>query len=164
MTALVKKLKSKDGFTLVEMLAAVVLLGFLVLVVGSGTSVAMRVYNETIRYSESCTISATILGACENELRFAYDIRDTDGNVNAFTSNDYGEDTRFELEDGMVHVVSRSGNVLLLGEKVYTNGLRVSKFSVKINEETPPYGKMITVNIQMNDGNGVTAEILNVNG
>ena len=159
------KLKTDGGFTLVEMLAAVVLLGFLILVVGAGTNVAIKVYNEAIQYAESRTISSTALSAMENEIRFAYDIKTSDsGAISGFTSSQYGEDARFELKDGMIQVVSRVGETPLLGKKVYAGGLRIDSFSVTVNSTPVPYGQMVTVNIKMNDGSNVTAEILNVNG
>ncbi len=161
-----RKRMGSGGFTLIEMLAAVVLLGFLILVVGAGTSVAVNVYNEAIQYAESRTISSTALSAMENEIRFAYDIKTADsGAISGFTSSEYGEDARFELKDGMIQVVSRTGETPLLGEKVYASGLKIDSFSVTVNSTAvPPYGQMVTVYIKMNDGSDVTAEILNVNG
>lgn len=70
-----RKTKENKGFTFIEMLLSLVLLGFLSLVVGAGSTTALNVYRDGVGYAESRALSATLLMAMENDLRYAKDLR-----------------------------------------------------------------------------------------
>ncbi len=164
-----RKTKENKGFTFIEMLLSLVLLGFLSLVVGAGSTTALNVYRDGVGYAESRALSATLLMAMENDLRYAKDLR-MEGDTVKFTSPYYGNESSFLVENGRVKVQRTVGEsqekVLLLGEKMYSNGLGVDSLAVMVdNSDTVEgeYGRKVTVTITMNDGNTVSTSLLNIN-
>jgi prepilin-type N-terminal cleavage/methylation domain-containing protein len=156
-------MKKQNGFTFIEMLAAMLILGFLILLVGSGTNAAMKVYDESISYSESNTLCSTLIFSIENELRYASSFNtDTDGVINSFTSADYGMDTSFKVDDGKLKISSSTNTFPVVGDKTYTDGLEVYKFQIKKGDKVSA-GQMIEINITLNNGTSVSTEVLNLN-
>lgn len=164
---MIRKTKINKGFTFVEMLLSVALLGLLSLVVAAGSATALNVYREGVGYAESRVLSATLLIAMENDLRYAQDLRMEEEKVK-FTSPYYGNEATYLIKDEKIYVQSKVGDadseVLLLGEKMYTNGQGVASLELnEVEDVTLPYGKLFSVKIEMKDGSVVETRILNVN-
>ena len=99
-----KKLKGKTGFTLIEMLASMLILVLLILGMDMGMSAASRVYSESVFESNSGSLSGILNTAIGDVLRYSEDIKinpgtfeDSDGNILpkedvgfVFTNYEYG--------------------------------------------------------------------------
>lgn len=162
--------KKNKGFTFVEMLLCVLLVGLLTLVVAAGSKTALDVYRQSVRYAESRVLSATLLKAMENELCYADDLKENtiEGEKRiTFTSASYGNDVFFLVNDkGRICVQKQDSSTLLLGEKMYPNGLGVESLEITVssaNEVQGSYGKAVKITLKMKDGNTVETQFLNVN-
>lgn len=157
-----KKLKSKNGFTFVEMYASILILGFLAILIGVGTKAALTVYEQSTTYSESNTLCSTLLFSVENELRYASSIEDTNGVIDSFTSASYGSGTSFKVKDGKIKISSSAGDISVVGDKVYTSNLAVDKLQIKKGDKVDA-GQMIEINITLSNGTSVSTQVLNLN-
>ena len=99
-----KKLKNKGGFTLIEMMAALLILVLLVVGMGHGMEAAGRVYAASTFESESATLAGILNTSLGDILRYSFSMRENPGVVEDsagnriqkddvayfFTSLDYG--------------------------------------------------------------------------
>ncbi len=95
-----KKLKSKKGMTLVEMLATLVILVFLVVGVGTCMSSAIRIYDKATFEADSATLAGIVNTTLSDMLRFSkvrndgnyinYDGTKISDTTFVFTSKEYG--------------------------------------------------------------------------
>lgn len=169
---------NQNGFTLAEVLVAVMLLGFMTLVVAAGSGVAIRVQDESTEFSESRLLAATLLTAMENELRYASDLSaEADGTLRTFQSTVYGENTSIQLqaetgetleEDGGFVCIKQSDGkeVLLLGKKTYPDKLRVKALQITVEDDTVTAGRYRTavhITLTLNDDYTLETSLLNVN-
>ncbi len=114
------KLHSSRGFTLVEMLAATIVVMLLSLIIATGSQAALRAYTQIVTEAEASTLCGTLTQVICDELRFATDVDcNPDGTVRQYVSDQYGEKSLLETVDGRLMV----GSYPLLGEKAYTSGL-----------------------------------------
>lgn len=117
-----RKLRSTQGFTLMETLASLVILALMGSLLGGGISSSVRIYRQSTALSESDTLSSTLFEAISDELRFATDITTADGDLNTYTSLQYGSDTRFTNgPDGRIKIDGQD----LINQLSYT-GLNAS--------------------------------------
>lgn len=145
-----KKLKSKKGFTLVEMLACIVALLLIGGICTTGMSLAVNSYNKSVYESDSQMLENTLnLYLCDI-LRHATSIL-TDGDVNAEEQNVTSfTNVAYQIYDGHIEVSERtegSGGTFLVyeskngqgamivGENVYASTLYISDFVLKYNPE-----------------------------
>jgi prepilin-type N-terminal cleavage/methylation domain-containing protein len=117
-----KKLKkrAKRGFTLIEILCAVVILLLLSLLMVAGVRVAVKSLNIEMQHSESQILCSSLRTIVNDELRYAGSI-DMSGTEIAFFSQNYGEKVTFTTDE--------EGHVLLgedkvLSTKSYPYGMR----------------------------------------
>lgn len=105
-----KKLKNKAGMTLVEMLASLLILVFLVVGMGPSMDTATRIYGEATFESDSAMLARIVNNAMGDVLRYSRQIRDGENLVDyagiplpgdvtfVFTSYDYRiQDAYFSL-------------------------------------------------------------------
>lgn len=93
-----KKLKSSGGFTLMEVLASMLILTFLVIGMGPGMKTAMTVYQESTFQSSSTALIGTMNATLGDVLRYAEDVElldkvEDDKYTFTFTNTDYGLQT-----------------------------------------------------------------------
>lgn len=117
-----RKLRSSGGFTLTEMLAAIVILLLTVTALGAGISASVRVYQQSVTLSEAGTLLSTLTEAVSDELRFAENIiveTDASGARHlTFTSVNYGVDASFSNgDDGRIKISGAD----LVGEMAYSS-------------------------------------------
>lgn len=100
-----RKLKSKAGFTLMEMMVSIFILVLLVSAMGTGMDSGLRIYKDAIFESNSATLSGIVNTAVGDMLRYAEDIKlvspakDIDF---VFTNKEYGvADAYFYIGDGV---------------------------------------------------------------
>ena len=105
-----RKLANREGFTLVEMLAAVVILVLLGLILNTGLQTAVDSYRTMIAQSETELLLSTLVHAVADELRYAEDATVAGGTV-TYTSASYGENTTLDI--GSNGQVTASGQRLL---------------------------------------------------
>lgn len=117
-----KKLRSSGGFTLMEVLASMLILTFLVIGMGPGMKTAMTVYQESTFQSSSTALIGTMNATLGDVLRYAEDITPGEGNTFTFTNTDYG------LQ-----------NVSLVGNNGAENGV----FTCKEVKNSPPVYKSL---------------------
>lgn len=107
-----KKLKSKAGMTLVEMLVSLLILVFLVVGMGPGMETASRIYQDATFESDSAMLARIVNNAMGDILRYADRVDTTDQEGNAlpdgvpfvFTSYDY------RIQDGYFYIPTQAGS------------------------------------------------------
>ena len=118
-----RKINSEAGFTLVEMLAAVVILVMLSLMLGTGLQMTMDSYQKITAQSEVDLLASTAVNALADDLRFARDVsvKTIDANQAAdykkdcsnfnYTSDSFaGKELRIGLNDaGQIVVCENNG-------------------------------------------------------
>lgn len=112
-----RKLRSRAGMTLTELLAAIAVLGVLGAGLAAGFPAAARVYREATADAEASVLFSTLSAAVGDELRCARNPR-TDG---SYDSDLYGKNVSIAADgDGYLTV----GNEPLVGSRTYTGSLR----------------------------------------
>ncbi len=76
-----KKLRSSGGFTLIEMLATLLILVFLILGIDTGMDSALRIYDEAKFQSNSASMANIVNTSLGDILRYAVDVEVVDPNV-----------------------------------------------------------------------------------
>lgn len=99
-----KKLKSKSGLTLMEMMAALLVMVLLVVGMGTGMDSGMRVYRESKFETDSAALADILNTSMSDLLRYAQDIKSTtatpDGIDFTFTNPEFGVlDGYFQMSD-----------------------------------------------------------------
>ena len=131
-----KKLKDSAGFSLVEMLCAVVILVLLCLMLNSGLSVAVKSYFDITAESETQLLLNSLTNAIAGELRYAYEVT---GTGDSFT---YNGGLSLDWSSGQVLVMDGAGGAteLLPKEKEDTGkggAYRDGSYAVEHLEITP---------------------------
>ncbi|MBQ2901237.1 MAG: type II secretion system protein [Agathobacter sp.] len=162
-----KKLKSRNGFTLIEMLACVVVLLLIGGICSAGMSLATRSYNESIYESDSQMLEDTLnLYLCDI-LRHATSVQ-TEGdeavaekNVISFTNVAYqiydGHIEVSERTEGsggtfLVYESSNGQGAMIVGENVYAGTLYISDFVLKYNPEKNYFTGYYTIQSEVVEG------------
>ena len=79
-----KKLKSKSGMTLMEMMASLLILTLLVTAMGTGMDTAMNVYGDAMFESNSASLAGIVNTALSDVLRHAQDVKTKNLDANEF--------------------------------------------------------------------------------
>lgn len=114
-----KKLKSGRGFTVVEMLAAAVVLILLGLMMNTGFQMALRTYRSITARSELDLLLSTAVDALADDLRYA---RNVSGEGTGFTyrSDSFGENASFTVDTS--DTSDTKGQILANGLRVLSTG------------------------------------------
>lgn len=148
MKTLKRKLRSRAGMTLTELLAAMAVLALLGTAIGAGTSAATRVYRQSTTFSEAAVLASTLTEAIADELRYATDLPETDASNPPFTSQTYGKGVSITngIDDDEGHLMI--GSHALVGSRTYTSGL-----TAVVDIEWK--GKAFDVTLTINDASAV---------
>lgn len=141
-----KKLKSKKGFTLVEMLVCVVTLVLIGLICSGGIKLAMNSLQAITFDSNSRTLEATLDIYISDLLRHATDIKCDSENV-TFTNQAYyikngilkidTQGSKVKDAGYLVCTGSNSAQERMLANKgIYTDNLYITDFSLSYEEST----------------------------
>lgn len=134
---MLKKLKSKAGMTLMEMMVSLLIMVLLVLAMGTGMNAGVRVYNDAQFESHSATLAANINTALTDILRYSQDIRTplskdpvtTVSSKFKFTNLDYGlRDATFAVTNGIVQIRSENNG---FQPKALVNSGAYDKLTIK---------------------------------
>lgn len=162
-----KKIKSQKGFTLIEMLACVVVLLLIGGICSAGMNLATRSYNESVYESDSQMLEDTLnLYLCDI-LRHATSVQTetdagvTEKNVISFTNVAYqiydGHIEVSERKEGtggtfLVYESSNGQGALIVGENVYAETLYVTDFVLKYNPEKKYFTGYYTIQSTVVEG------------
>lgn len=111
-----KKLNSRSGLTLVEMMAATVILILLGLILNTGLQMSMNTYRSITAQSELELLLSTAVDALADDLRYARNVSPQGGSF-TYTSDSFGRGTSLTVdsEDGQI----KAGGKRLLSTGAY---------------------------------------------
>ncbi len=120
----VKKLRSRRGLSVVEMLAAVLALTLLCLALGSGLHLAVHSYRVMIAEAETELLLSTAADALMDELRFADPWAElgTDGKLVTYESRRYGPYASIAIDDDG-RLVVKNPTAPELGHQLLASGV-----------------------------------------
>lgn len=161
---MLKKLHSKAGMTLMEMMVSLLIMVLLVLAMGTGMNAGVRVYNDANFESHSASLAANINTALTDMLRYAQDVRDPETAEGAtpvsdfvFTNLEYGlRDAYFSVADGVIKIISEKNGFqpkALVNSGSY-NKLIVDAASFSVTY----YPEGVAASITTLDGTAVTSD------
>lgn len=128
-----KKLRSRRGMTITELLVSVLLVVLLSGAILVGTNTALRTYRQSVGLSRAQTALSTLMQAVGDELRLASKVQVTDGVVSYTSARKNTQAVRLSLSTKGELLVD---NALLVTDGVYANGtLQVSKFSLGYQDQ-----------------------------
>ena len=114
-----RKLRSKGGFTLTELLTAVAILGLIAAALEVGLPTAVRAYRQVTASAEAQVLCSTLSTAIADELRYAAAPREN-GGAAQFDSAAFGRNVSFGTDgSGKITI----GGLPLVGDGAYTSGL-----------------------------------------
>nr|WP_307990996.1 hypothetical protein [uncultured Niameybacter sp.] len=124
-----KKLKSQQGFSVVEMLMAILILILTLSFIGGGVTVIKDAYLKITLRTEAHTLLSTIITAVSNELQSANDVKKIEeareNTYWSFYNLERGYRMHFENKNNNIYIKTEvsSEELPLLTEKTITNGL-----------------------------------------
>lgn len=121
-----KKLNSQSGLTVVELLAATVVLMLLGLMLNTGLQTALSTYRAIVAQSELELLLSTAVDALADDLRYA---RDVSGENTSFTytSDSFGEGTKLTVDS--------AGQIKANGKRVLSTGAYGLNEAYKVKED-----------------------------
>ena len=145
-----RKLKSKKGFTMIEMLVCVVTLVLLCMIVTTGSNLATMSMNASLFETESQMMKATLDLCIGDLLRHATDVKTKDDGTVEYFSND-----AYYIDDGIIEVEEKDSGIadagylvcttwvdgsdsglLVANRGIYVNGMYVRNFELKYEGDT----------------------------
>lgn len=117
-----RKLRSRQGMTLVETLTTLAVFAILSVALVVGTTAAWKVYQKAVVAGEARTLESTITQSLSGELRYSQNVN-TDGTVVSFDSDAFGTKVSVISSSGRIKIGNDTKSYDLLPEKTYTNGL-----------------------------------------
>lgn len=147
-----KKLSSRKGFSLVEMLAATMVLVLLVLILNVGLNLSVKSYRTMTAESETQLLLSSVTNVLSDELRYARDIvtkteatEDTEGlsgNLDRFLSVSYGRNTALSLKEGQLYANGKR----MLAAGAYGNGTyQIERLKITYDEQAETFALEIKV-------------------
>lgn len=139
-----KKLKSKKGFTLIEMIACTATLVLVTLICTTGMNMATKSYNESMFESNSQKLEYMLNLAVGDILRYSHDVEVDDGTI-TFVNEVYGVNgvggggIKLDAEGHFVLVKSPTNEALLIATANYADGMYVADFSLEYDSVTKIY-------------------------
>lgn len=150
------KLRDRRGFTLTEMLCAVLIVVLISALLVVGIRFAGRTYNSSMKLSEAQELCSTLTSIISDKLRFCGTVTQSeDGGLTQIfiqnVGNVEGEGEAFQLsEDGQVML----GSTKLLSSAAYPRGLRVRDVSLRYDSASG----IFTVALQVGTVDSTLAE------
>ena len=154
-----KKIKSKKGFTLIEMLACTLTLMLIVLICTTGMNMAMKSYRESLFETNSQMLESTLNTAISDVLRYAYNVTcdpDAPEVVTGFTNQ-----STTNMENGMIIIGDDEGEDLgffklklssatdeekyLISRKAYAESMTVANFQLTYDSATHVFNGRYTI-------------------
>lgn len=137
MKKMLNKLKSRKGFTLVELLVTIVVMLLVTEIISMTIQLATRYYTQSVRNSESQTICAALSEAVQDELQYATKVQplplgtpaDENGYYASYTyysrARQHGSSCELVCgDDGKIYVRKADKDYALVGSETYTYGMK----------------------------------------
>lgn len=147
-----RKLRSIKGFSLTELLAAVLILSMVSSVVAGGIPVARDAYEKVTLSANAQVMLSTAITALRNELSTASDIQSVDGTKIEYYSAAIKNQSAIGIESGgiMLTLYSRSSEETQIKKKLVSDSVGAEKpgkerLFVTYNSISPPVNGVITV-------------------
>lgn len=124
-----KKIKSKSGMTLTELLCGIVVLLLITSLLTVGARFAVKTYHTSMASSQAQTLCSTITTAVADKLRYCGNVSESGDHI---FIRDVGSVAGDE-QTGEVFTVNDAGEIMLgetklLGSKSYPEGLQIKEF------------------------------------
>lgn len=146
------KLKSRGGFSLAEMLVAMLILTMMSMVACMGISTAMEDRAKAITVADAQAVASTAAQAVSDQVRYGR-ISQVGSDYIELTSSTYGSKVQLKLEDGKLVALTAGGKrYALLGEKAYSD-LSVDALSFVGHESAP--GVLESVDVSLSVAGGI---------
>ena len=113
------RLRDRGGFTLVELLAACVVLILLGLILSAGLSAAAKSYHDVTAESEAQLLLSTLADAVMDDLRFARDLELNGNALVSYTSDSYGPGAKLTVADNGQLTAGVAGEYAVLPPGAY---------------------------------------------
>ena len=153
-----KKLKSKKGFTLVEMMACVLTMTMIGLICTLGLNMATRSYNESLFESGSQMLESMVDTSLGDVLRYSYDIDvAADGSKRVTELSNATFDVthgtiKLNAEGHLVLVKNAAGSeVLLIGDNVYAEDMYLADLVITYDATNYVYTGHYTIKSKLTD-------------
>ena len=119
-----KKIQSQKGFSIPEMLMAVLIMALTLSFIGGGVTVIKDAYLKITIRKEAQILLSTVITAISKELQYADDVQKSDSYLN-FYNIDRGYRMSFENKNNNIYIRTEVGDEdkPLLIDKIMTNGL-----------------------------------------
>ena len=131
-----KKLKSKRGMTLTELLCGIVVLLLVTSLLTVGVRFAVKTYRTSMASAQAQTLCSTLTTAVTDKLRYCGNVSENGDRIFitdvGSVAGDEDAGGVFKVEDGEVLLGSKK----LLGSKAYPEGLKVDEFKLTYSGET----------------------------
>ncbi|MCQ2405627.1 MAG: hypothetical protein MJ067_00215 [Oscillospiraceae bacterium] len=156
MKKLKKKLRGKGGFSLFEMLIAVIVMLLVSEILTLCVRMSTEYYTKSVTESEGQTICATLSTAVQKELNYATNVQyvkpmgaeSADGFYEQYTyysrALQHGSSCSLVSRDGRLYIHKAGQEYDLVGARTYTNGLK-AEISSKWNPEECCFSVWIAV-------------------
>ena len=141
-TTILRKIKNKKGFSLIEMIVCVFTLTMIGLICTVGLNMATKSYNESLFESGSQMLESMVNTSVGDVLRYSYDVAvDGSNNVTSLSNATFGMNhgTIALNAEGKLVLVKSGSEVLLIGENVYAEDMYLTDFAVTYNPSTYVY-------------------------
>lgn len=132
-----RRLKKKNGFTLLEMMACVVTLIMITLICTAGLNMSVKSYNESLFSSNSQMLESMLHTSIGDVLRYADTVQTVgaSGEVTFHNANFGVANAQFKLNSNGYLVLTNGGtDTLLIGSKVYADGLYMDGFTLAYDD------------------------------
>ena len=167
-----RKIKSETGLTVVEMLAAVLVLVLLSLMLGTGLNMVMHAYETVVAQSEVELLLSTAVDAIADDLRYAWNVKPDSslGKTNfTYSSDSYGDrdkkNKEYEVwldvvDDKIVARINGKADqqVLSINAGAYGSSKSYKEYSVDdMYIDYKQAENTFTIHLKVTDGSGITA-------
>lgn len=148
-----KKLQSKCGISIVELLSAIIVMLLVTATLVIGVRLGIKAYVESVSMSEAQILCSTLTTTISDELRYADTIKVADDGKISFFSKNFGgtgsEGISFSLnENGQILL----GNRLILSKQAYPYGLQAA-MDLKYEQQA----RIFSVNLKITRGSQTAA-------
>ena len=133
-----KKLRNEGGYTLSELLVAIIILVLVSSCMTLGINLAGKSLNQTVLNSRAEALAETLEELISDELRYAEDVVNSGGELASFTSISRGENASYLVKNGKAYIKTvqkgKTEEASVLGYSAYPDGVNVSTLSVRITD------------------------------